>query len=107
MKFTIQGVNIVCSKISIAHRHTYKYSRTALMTKLNLWKTGLARKSIEHLTRMVQNSDGGYVLEFSVFTNYNKLEDYIFVYSNKRDCAIDYLRIINLWRIQSPLLTEI
>ena len=107
MNFTVQEVNIVCSKISIAHRHTYKYSRTVLVTKLNLWKTGLARKSIEHLTRVVQNSDGGYVLEFSILVDYNKPEDYIFVYSNKHDRDVDYLRLMNLWRIQSVLLTEI
>lgn len=107
MNFTVQGINIECSRISVAHKHTYKYSRTALMTKLNLWKTGLARKSIKHLTRVLQNSDVGYVLEFSVLIDYNKPEDYIFVYSNKRDRDIDYLKIINLWRRQSVLLMEI
>lgn len=107
MKFTIQEVDIECSRISVAHKHVYKYSRTALMIKLNLWKTGLARKSIEHLTRVLQNSDGGHVLEFSVLVDYNKPEDYIFVYSNKHDRDIDYFRLMNLWGIQSPLLMEI
>ena len=96
MNFTVQGVNIECSRISVAHRHTYKYSRTALMTKLNLWKPRLTRKSIEHLTRVVQNSDGGYVLEFSVIIDYNKPEDYMFVYSNKHDRDIDYFKLMNL-----------
>ena len=107
MKLTVQGVNIECSRLCVSHRHHYKYSRTALMAKINLWKTGLARKSIEHLTRVVQNSDGGYALEFSVLTNYNKPEDYLFVYSNKHDRDIDYLRLINLWRKQSVLLMGI
>lgn len=107
MKFTVQGINIECSRLNVAHRHCYKYSRITLMTKLNLWKTGLARKSIEHLTRVLQNSDGGYVLEFSVVTNYTEPKDYLFVYSNRRDCAIDYHRLMNLWRKQSVLLTEI
>ena len=107
MKFTVQEVNIECSRLCIAHRHHYKYSRATLMAKLNFWKTGLARKSIEHLTRVLQNSDGGYVLEFSVVTNYTEPKDYVFVYSNYHDCGIDYHRLMNLWRKQSVLLTEI
>ena len=106
MKFTVQEINIECSKLCVSPRHHHKYSRAELINRLNFWKTGLTRKSIGHLTRVLQNSDVGYVLEFSVLREYNKPEDYMFAYSNEHDRDIDYHRLMNIWRKQSVLLTE-
>lgn len=100
MNFIVQGISIECDRVNMPYKSWYSVSRTELLNRIYHLKDRLCRKSLQHITKTLQYSRSGYMLEVSVIVS-DQVVQYLFWCKNEDILNKEYRKILKLLEEQS------